>query len=43
MQKEAIKDYAASNAVLSETSMNRILRCETAAQKKIDWALQKLE
>jgi hypothetical protein len=26
----------------SETDMNRILRCEQAAQKTFDWALQRL-
>ena len=40
--EEMIDDYHAVHALPSELAMNQILRYEKAAQKKFDWALQKL-
>jgi hypothetical protein len=36
------EDYYAMHAIPSELAMNKILQYERAAQKKFDWALQKL-
>jgi len=35
-------DYYAAHALPPEAAMNSILRCEKRAQKKLDWALQRL-
>jgi hypothetical protein len=40
--EEMIDDYHASKALPPELVMNQILRYEKAAQKKLDWALQRL-
>ena len=40
--EEMKKDYYAAHALPSEATMNSILRCERRAQKKLDWALQRL-
>ena len=42
MGGEEVEDYNAMHAILPEDAINNILRYETAAQKKFDWALQKL-
>jgi hypothetical protein len=36
------EDYYAMDALPSELALNKILQYETVAQKKFDWALQKL-
>jgi hypothetical protein len=39
---EIVEDYYAGHALPPEAAMNQILRYENAAQKKFDWALQRL-
>jgi hypothetical protein len=39
---EVVEDYYAGHALPPEAAMNQILRYEKAAQKKFDWALQRL-
>jgi hypothetical protein len=42
MGEGELEDYHAIHALPLETNMNKIFQYETAAQKKLDWALQKL-
>jgi hypothetical protein len=43
MGEEEIEDYHAVHALPSKPYMKKILQYETAAQKRFDWALQKLQ
>lgn len=40
--EQMVRDFLATKALLPEATMNLIQRYEKAAQKKIDWALQRL-
>ncbi len=40
--KQALADFGAADALPAEADMNRILRCQKSAQKKLDWALERL-
>jgi hypothetical protein len=42
MGEEELEDYHAAHALPSETDTNKILQYETAAQKRFDWAQQKV-
>ena len=42
MMEEEVEDSYPTHALPPDSVVNDILRYETAAQKKFDWALQKL-
>jgi hypothetical protein len=42
MTEEEVEDSYPMNALPPDSVINEVFRCETAAQKKFDWALQKL-